>query len=262
LGDAYALQKHVKSIVLARMAVFFVDSHIAKDHMTNPLVPDELDLLHTLAPLDQHRRIIELGCGAAGLARKLLARFPGCELTALEVDARQHAKNLRDPLPGLHFIEAGAQAIPLATAAFDLALMLKSLHHVPLPQLDAALAEIHRVLKLGGLLYVSEPVFAGPLNEVMRLFHDEELVRAAALNAMQEAVASGAWQQVSETRFDVPVQFRDFADFEARMIGVTFADHRLDAATLQQVRAQFEQHLGADGARFVRPMRVNLLRKR
>lgn len=140
--------------------------------------------------------------------------------------------------------------------------MLKSLHHVPLPQLDQALAEVHRVLKPGGLLYVSEPVFAGPLNEVMRLFHDEELVRAAALNALQKAVVSGAWQQVGEILFDVPVQFRDFADFEARMMGVTFADHRLDASTLQQVRARFEQHSGADGARFVRPMRVNLLRKR
>lgn len=93
-------------------------------------------------------------------------------VTALEVDARQHAKNLRDPLPDLHFIQAGAQAIPLAAAAFDLALMLKSLHHVPLAQLDQALAEVHRVLKPGGLLYVSEPVFAGPLNEVIRLFHD------------------------------------------------------------------------------------------
>lgn len=230
--------------------------------MSNPLVTDELDLLHTLAPLDQHRHIIELGCGAAGLARKLLTRFPGCEVTALEVDARQHAKNLREPLPGLHFIEAGAQAIPLASETFDLALMLKSLHHVPLPQLDQALSEVHRILKPGGLLYVSEPVFAGPLNEVMRLFHDEERVRAAALHALQKAVAGGDWAQVSETRFDVPVQFRDFADFETRMIGVTFADHRLDAATLQQVRARFEHHMGADGAHFVRPMRVNLLRKR
>lgn len=244
------------------MAVLFVVSITLKDLMSKPLVTDELDLLHQLVNLDQHRNIIELGCGAAALARKLLARFPGCEITALEVDERQHAKNLLDPLPGLQFIQAGAQAIPLASEAFDLALMLKSLHHVPLPLLDQALSEIHRVLKPGGLLYVSEPVFAGALNEVMRLFHDEELVRAAALRALQKAVAGEAWEQVSETLFDVPVQFRDFAEFEARMIGVTFADHRLDATTLQQVRARFEQHMGTDGAHFVRPMRVNLLRKR
>jgi len=46
------------------------------------------------------------------------------------------------------------------------------------------------------------------------------------------------------------------------MIGVTFANHRLDTATLAQVRARFEQHMSADGAHFVRPMRVNLMRKR
>jgi len=230
--------------------------------MPTPLVSDELDLLHTLVKLDQHRKIIELGCGAAALARKLLARFPGCEIAGLEVDERQHAKNLLNPLQDLQFIQASAQSIPLPSGAFDLALMLKSLHHVPLQQLDQALSEVHRVLKPGGLLYVSEPVFAGALNEVMRLFHDEELVRAAALRGIQKAVATGGWEQLSETHFDVPVQYRDFADFEARMIGVTYADHRLDASTLQQVRARFEQHMSADGAHFVRPMRVNLLRKR
>ena len=110
--------------------------------------------------------------------------------------------------------------------------------------------------------YVSEPVFSGALNEVMRLFHDEEVVRAAALAALQRAVASGAWEQVNETFFDVPVHYRDFAEFEQRMIGVTYLDHRLDDSTLAAVRARFEPHMTADGAHFVRPMRVNLFRKR
>ena len=100
--------------------------------MATHLVIDELDLLHRLVHLDQHRKIIELGCGAADLARKLLARFPCCELAGLEVDERQHAKNLLNPAPGLQFIQAGAQSIPFSAGMFDLALMLKSLHHVPL----------------------------------------------------------------------------------------------------------------------------------
>lgn len=45
-------------------------------------------------------------------------------------------------------------------------------------------------------------------------------------------MASGAWEPVSETFFDVPVHYRDFAEFEQRMIGVTYQNHRLDAATL------------------------------
>ncbi len=224
--------------------------------MNPPVIRDELGLLDGLVDLARHPRVIELGCGAAQLSRRLLERFEGAEVTALEVDERQHAKNLASPQPRLTFVAAGAQAIPFEAGRFDLALMLKSLHHVPLDLLDAALAEVHRVLCPGGLLYVSEPVFAGALNEVMRLFHDEQVVRAAALAALHRAIASGAWEAVSETFFDVPVHYRDFAEFEQRMIGVTYQNHRLDAATLAAVRARFEPHMGADGAHFVRPMRV------
>ncbi len=230
--------------------------------MSTPRVHDELELLQSLVDLPAHPHIIELGCGAAHLARKLLQHHPASTVTGLEVDARQMAKNLARPQERLTFVQGGAQAIPFADQSFDLALMLKSLHHVPLPLLDQALAEVHRVLRPQGLLYVSEPVFAGALNEVMRLFHDEEVVRAAALRAVQQAVASGAWEQLAEVHFEVPVHYRDFAEFEQRMIGVTFVEHRLGAATLAAVRARFEPHLGADGAHFVRPMRVNLLRRR
>jgi len=229
--------------------------------MKIPLISDELDLLRSLVELDQNPQIIELGCGAAQLSRNLLDRFEGCEVSALEVDERQHAKNLLSPQPRLRFLRAGAQAIPFEAGHFHLALMLKSLHHVPLDLLAQALKEVHRVLRPNGLLYVSEPVFAGAHNEIMRLFHDEEQVRAAALLAAQQAVASGAWQQVSEVFFDTPVRYRDFADFEQRLIAITYLEHRLDAATLAAVRARFEQHMTPDGACFARPMRVNLLRK-
>ena len=165
--------------------------------MSTLQISDELDLLQSLVDLDQHPRVIELGCGAAELSRKLLARCSGCDITALEVDERQHAKNLLNQMPRLQFVQAGAQSIPFLAEEFDLALMLKSLHHVPLDQMGQALSEVHRVLRPNGLLYVSEPVFAGALNEVMRLFNDEEQVRAAALRALKAAVFSGAWEQVS-----------------------------------------------------------------
>ena len=229
--------------------------------MNLPLIADELDLLQSLVDLDQHRVIIELGCGAAQLSRQLLVRYPSCEVTGLEVDQRQHAKNLQNPQQRLHFVAAGAQAIPFEAGRFELALMLKSLHHVPVDQMGLALAEVHRVLKPKGLLYISEPVFAGAYNEVIRLFNDEERVRGAALRELQKAVGSGAWVQVSETLFEMPVHYRDFDEFEARMIGVTYADHQLDAVTLQAVRARFELHMTSGGADFLRPMRVNLLRK-
>jgi SAM-dependent methyltransferase len=225
-----------------------------------PLIADELELLAGWLPL-HGLDIVELGCGAAALARALLRRFPDSRVTGLEVDRRQHAKNLAAPQDGLQFALGAAEAIPFPAACFDLALMLKSLHHVPVPAMAQALAEAARVLRPGGHLYVSEPVYAGPLNEVMRLFHDEGRVRAAAQAALEAAVATGAWVPVAEQRFDMPVHYRDFADFEQRQIQSTFADHRLDAALLAAVRAAFEPHCSAAGADFVRPMHARLLRR-
>jgi len=228
---------------------------------TLPLIDDELDFLADLVPL-AGREIIELGCGAAGLARSLLSRYPDSRVTGLEVDARQHAKNIAAPQSGLTFIAAGAEAIPFPAASFDLAMMLKSLHHVPLPLMVEALGEVARVLRQGGHLYVSEPVYAGPFNDVVRLFNDEGVVRAAAQAALDQALLCGQWDQVADVRFDTPLLFRDFGDFERRIMRATFADHRIDDALLAAVRAAFDAHCGADGARFVRAMHVRLLRRR
>lgn len=228
---------------------------------THTLIDDELELLATLVPL-AGLDIIELGCGAARLARDLLVRWPASRVTGLEVDERQHTKNLASPQPGLRFVAGGAQAIPFPDASFDLALMLKSLHHVPMALLGQALCEAARVLRPGGHLYVSEPVYAGPLNELVRLFNDEGIVRAAAQRALDEALQGSTWQQVAERRFATSVVFKDFADFEQRMMRPTFADHRIDDAKLAQVGAAFAPHCGPQGARFTRPMHVRLLRRR
>jgi hypothetical protein len=139
--------------------------------------------------------------------------------------------------------------------------MLKSLHHVPLDRLDAALAEVRRVLVPGGTLYVSEPVYGGEFNDIVRLFHDEGAVRAAAYRALERAIAGGVLAHVSELVFDTPLAFRDYADFEARVIRVTHSDIRLPASVADEVRARFERHMTPSGAQFVRQMRVNVLRK-
>ncbi len=227
---------------------------------SRPVVASELDILAALVPL-AGKDIIELGCGAAELARALMRRHPDSRFTGVEVDERQHAKNLAAPQPGMRFVAGVAQAIPFPDVSFDLALMLKSLHHVPVAEMAQALAEVVRVLRPGGHLYVSEPVYAGALNDVIRLFNEEGAVRAAAQAALDTALRMEVWTQVAEQRFDLAVHFADFADFERRTIGVTFAERHLDATQLAAVRAAFEPHLGADGARFTRPMHVRMLRR-
>ncbi len=226
-----------------------------------PIVSDELDLLASLVPL-AGQRIVELGCGAAALARSLVKRFPDARVTGLEVDERQHAKNLATPQAGLTFLAGGSQAIPLPDASFDLALMLKSLHHVPTPLLGQALDEAARVLRPGGHLYVSEPVYGGAFNEVIRNYNEEGAVRAAAQAALDAALQGSLWEQVAERRFATMSHFADFAEFERRQMHPTFADHRLDDDKIAATRAVFERYCGPQGADFERPMHVRLLRRR
>lgn len=228
--------------------------------MTSPQIDNELDVLEALVPLAR-ARILEAGCGAARLARDLVGRHAQAVVVGIDLDERQLAKNLQRPVERLRFERAGAESIPFADASFDGALMLKSLHHVPLPAMDQALAELARVLRPGGWLYVSEPVYAGALNELIRLFNDEGTVRAAAQATLDRAVASGAWMAAEERRFEMPVRFASFEDFEQRMMRPTFADHRIDEAMLDRVRASYAPHQTADGTHFTRPMHVRLLRK-
>lgn len=225
------------------------------------LIKDELSFLAGLVALDA-LEIIELGCGKADMARELLRRYPRARVTGLEVDQVQHAKNLAAPqVAGLTFVAAGAQKIPFASAHFDLALMLKSLHHIPQPLMKQALEEVARVLKPGAFLYVSEPVFSGSLNEITRLYNDEEVVRIYAQQALDEALAGGKWTQVTEARFDMPAYYKDFEDFEQRNMRPSFSDHKIDAAKLAQVKAVFDPHCGQDGAHFDKPQHVRLLKR-
>ena len=228
--------------------------------MNTTTVTDETSLIETLVPL-QGARIIEAGCGAAAMAREILHRYPSAEVIGIDVDERQLAKNVLEPVERLRFERAGAQAIPFADASFDGAMMLKSLHHVPVALMDQAISEIARVLRPGGWYYVSEPVYDGPLNELVRLYNDEGEVRAAAQAALDRALASGDWIDVADHRFEVPVSFANFEDFERRMMRPTYADHRLDDAIVALVKQRYESHQRDGGAQFNRPMHVRLLHK-
>ena len=222
---------------------------------------NEMKLLLEELPLDG-ACILELGCGKAEKTRLLAESGRPREIIALEVDTIQHARNLEiADLPTVRFSHGGAEAIPVDDASVDIVLMFKSLHHVPVADMDRALAEIARVLKPGGLVWISEPVFAGDLNEVFRLFHNEQLVREAAFAAICKAVDSGSLRLEKQMFFNTRSYFESFAKFDTRMILVTHTDHQLAPELYRQVQEKFESFMGPDGATFLNPQRVDLLRK-
>jgi ubiquinone/menaquinone biosynthesis C-methylase UbiE len=222
---------------------------------------NEWELVEELHQLDQ-RAILELGCGRAELTRRIAGTGRGRKITALEVDEVQHRLNLTlADLPNVRFGLGGAQDIPAPDAGFDVAFLFKSLHHVPVEHMDAALRELARVLKPDGRLHISEPLFLGSFNEVLRLFHDEQLVREEAYAAIERAVAAGLFRRERQVFYLAPLHFDDFADFEARILNVSHTEHRLSAQLAGEVRARFQAHVGADGANFMQPCRIDLLRR-
>jgi len=222
---------------------------------------NEAEIYQRLLPL-QGATIIELGCGPAMHTRAIADNGNPASILACEVDTIQHEKNLAiDDLPSVTFAHAGAENIPADDGSADIVMMFKSLHHVPLEEMDNAMQEIRRVLKPGGLAYISEPVYAGDFNEVLRMFHDEKAVREAAFSTVKKAVEEGVLELAGQHFFNTPNNFENFDEFEQKIIGVTHTDHRLSPELLQDVKDKFESFAGPDGAKFIMPIRVDLLRR-
>jgi ubiquinone/menaquinone biosynthesis C-methylase UbiE len=101
-------------------------------------------------------RILELGCGPGYLWRDNLERIPpGWDITLSDFSAGMLA-DARRMLEGTHFFQykvIDVQSIPFGNGTFDFAIANHMLYHVP--DRPAALAEIHRILKPGGIFHTS-----------------------------------------------------------------------------------------------------------
>ena len=225
-------------------------------------VCDEQALIDELLDLDG-KEILDLGCGTAEKTRALAEAGSGRRILALEVDEIQHARNLElDDLRNVRFERGRAEQIPAADGSFDVLFLFKSLHHVPVESLDRALLEVARVLRPGGFAYISEPLFRGGFNELLRIFHDESRVRREAFLAVKRAVATGRLELVSQSFVRTPLRFDSFAEFERLVINVTHMNHAVTEEMRAQVRSKFadiENEQG--GVAFEQPIRVDLLRR-
>lgn len=221
----------------------------------------ESEIYESLLGLDG-ATIVELGCGKADHTRRIASAHSTASIIAAEVDPVQHAANIATPAPpNLRFAEFGAESIPLQDATVDAVFMFKSLHHVPSARLDDAVGEIARVLRPGGHAYISEPIFAGAHNDMIRIFNDEQSVRRAAFDALCRSIDQGVFELQEEVFFLAPVRYRDFADFSARHFDVTHSVRRVTDAQREAVERLFDSHRGPEGVNLTQRMRVDLLRK-
>jgi SAM-dependent methyltransferase len=101
-------------------------------------------------PLRGDELVVDVGCGNGNDVRDLQAAGFGGAILAFDLSVGM----LRTVLPfGVPVVNADAAALPLATGVADVALAMHMLYHCP--DLEAAAAELRRVVRPGGVLVAS-----------------------------------------------------------------------------------------------------------
>jgi 2-polyprenyl-3-methyl-5-hydroxy-6-metoxy-1,4-benzoquinol methylase len=102
--------------------------------------------------------VLELGCGTGHFTRELA--YSCAQIVAIDVspDLLEIAK-AQHSAPNVRYEIQNAYAMTYTDGTFDSAIGSSVLHHL---EIEAALREIHRVLKLGGTIYFTEPNMLNP----------------------------------------------------------------------------------------------------
>lgn len=146
------------------------------------------------------KSVLDLGAGTGKFTPRLLAT--GAEVTAVEPVEAMRERFARD-LPEVTALAGTAEAIPAPDKAFDAVVCAQAFHWFASPE---ALAEIHRVLRPGGVLGLVWNTHDVAVPWVARL-QDLQL----PYEADTPRVRNGAWRKVfpaagfgplEETRFD------------------------------------------------------------
>ncbi|MFC4499170.1 MULTISPECIES: methyltransferase domain-containing protein [Streptomyces] len=118
-------------------------------------VKKELD---ALLQVEAGSHVLDVGCGTGADVRALAVRVgPGGRVVGLD-SSEQLIGRGRPAGPGaapVEFVHGQAGALPFPDAAFDVARAERVIEHVPDPQ--AAVAEMLRVVKPGGQVLVTDP---------------------------------------------------------------------------------------------------------
>jgi len=124
---------------------------------------EKMRAVHRVAPDASLRRVLEIGGGRSGLARKL---YPAAHVTSTDLDPA-HAEAFTGD-PQTTFQVADATALPFEDGSFDAVTLLDVLEHIP--DDIAAAREAWRVLAPGGWVIVSSPNlrWRSPYHAVMR----------------------------------------------------------------------------------------------
>ena len=207
------------------------------------------------------KRVVDIGCGDGTLVR-LMVRH-GAKAFGIDTNPAQIEKARAEKTLGGEIFHLGtAEKLPFDDACMDVTIFFNSLHHIATEQMQTALSEAWRVLKPGGILYVSEPLASGPHFDLMAPVHDETEVRAQAKKALDKAPSMG-FEKIDEIFHTHIVNLADFDAFRERMLRIN-PELNDEFGKLEDRLKSLFANLGVRGKKgfeFAQPMRVEIFKK-
>jgi len=107
-----------------------------------------------LKKIDQeHKKILEIGCGVGKTTSFIAKRFPEADIVAIDFDGEQIRKARRlNNDKNVRFEQGDATQLTFGRKSFDAVFVFMAFHHID--DYKKSLLDCKRVLKPGGLLYV------------------------------------------------------------------------------------------------------------
>ncbi|MBU0496754.1 MAG: class I SAM-dependent methyltransferase [Candidatus Thermoplasmatota archaeon] len=123
----------------------FIETYILKDYQGSETLLDQY--LH----LDPADRVVDIGGGTGHFSKIVQPHVAQVVL----VDPSRHML-LKNRLTGILSIQASGEAIGLKNTIFSIALMINTLHHIPVIHHKSVFEEINRILQPNGTLCIIE----------------------------------------------------------------------------------------------------------
>ena len=183
---------------------WFINTNIWVKYVLQRSLDDLIRLAGDRLP--QSPRVLDLGCGRGKAAPLLLRSLGAREVVGIDVDEEQieTARNEAMPNRAVRFETAPATSLPIADESMDVVFCHQCLHHFV--DQEAALAEIRRILRPGGVLLMSEScrsfiftrriryLFRHPMDVQKTAEEYVDLLRAAGFSVSPESqAASFVW---------------------------------------------------------------------
>jgi len=138
----------------------FDEDFAKKDYMEKRTGDDDqLKKIINRLNISPQSKILDLGTGSGYLAFPIAKTHKDSEVIGLDIAVKTLDQNrekvLKMELTNLNFVDYNGLNFPFKSNMFDYVITRYALHHFP--NIDKTFAEISRVVKSGGMLFISDP---------------------------------------------------------------------------------------------------------